>query len=73
MNERSAAASSIKRGMRAPLHASATDRPLPKFGIIRGNGHKAASRYRSPRYCPGSPSSLRLPSGFTTTVKERAR
>ena len=59
MNARSAAAaSSIERGMRAPLHASATDRPPPKFDIVRGNGHEAASRYRSPRHCPGSPSSM---------------
>jgi hypothetical protein len=27
--------------MRAPLHASATDCPFSKFGIVRGNDHEA--------------------------------
>jgi hypothetical protein len=61
--------------MRAPLHASATDRP-PKFGIVRDNGHEVRfSLSISPvlSKLANAGELLTLPSGFTTTVQERAR
>ncbi len=62
--------------MRAPLHASAIDCPLPKFGVVSGNDHEVRFSLSISTVLfklANAEESLRLPSGFTNTVQERER
>jgi len=61
--------------MRAILHESAIGRPFLKLGIVRADGHEARFSLSISTVLfkrANAWTSLRLPSGFTTKVRERA-